>query len=210
MRRKMIGIFVFMLLISSVLSVSGTFEKKAIVKSVIKDKMSLISNNDAIGIFEEYKSSVDIPSPDNNSYTCIMFCNNHKQILDWISLVEELGFQKAWQKKFMSLTIFFIIPGTKFLFGLGDFRNWYSSLFVKLIYKDKFLDFLNNYDKLNGSGMITYLWFKGKTNRIVDFKAQPDNTWIDDSWILDGSKYIPNPEIWAELFFWYFDFPPQS
>jgi hypothetical protein len=54
--------------------------------------------------------------------------------------------------------------------------------------------------------MISYLWLTGKTDRLADFKAQPDNTWVVDSWILDNGAYIPNPEIRMDTFFWYFDF----
>jgi hypothetical protein len=68
---------------------------------------------------------------------------------------------------------------------------------------------LNNYDEQSGSGMIIYLWLSGLTNRQIDFKPQPDNTWIDNSWIFDnGGVFIPNPEIWYEPFSWFFDFPP--
>lgn len=36
----------------------------------------------------------------------------------------------------------------------------------------------------------------GIINKPIDFKSQPDNTWIENSWILDDNgKYIPNPEI---------------
>ena len=153
---------------------------------------------------------IDIPAPDGNNYTCIMFCNNHEQTLEWISLIDESGFEKAWLENFIKLTTFFILPGTILFFGLCDFRNWYSELFIKLRYRDEFLDFLNDYDELNDSGMITYLWLAGITNRPIDFKSQPDNSWIEDSWILDDSGvFIPNPEIWGELFFWYFEIPPS-
>ena len=48
--------------------------------------------------------------------------------------------------------------------------------------------------------MITYKWLAGVINKPIDFKSQPDDTWIENSWILDDNgKYIPNPEIWDEL-----------
>jgi len=209
MKKKIIGILVCMLLIGTVLPVSGTLTQTEIAKSEIKEKKFLVSNNENIGIRGGYKSLMNIPSPDEKSYVCIMFCNNHEQTLEWISLIDELGFENACLKKFIELTTFFIIPGTIFFFGLNDFREWYSELFIKLIYRGEFLDFLNNYDEINGSGMITYLWLSGLTNRLIDFKSQPDNSWIEDSWILDDGAFIPNPEIWDESFFWYFDFPPK-
>lgn len=188
-----------MLMITTVLPVSGTFARKY-----------LISSDETIDKKEEYKSLINIASPDGNNYTCIMFCETHEQTLKWISLINESGFEKAWQKKFMELTIFLALPGTIILFGLGNFRNWYSELFIMLKYKNEFLDFLNTYDQLNGSGMITYLWLAEITNRPIDFKAQPDNSWVEDSWILNYDNYfIPNPVIWDDLGFWYFDFPPH-
>ena len=208
MKKKIVGIFVCMLLIGTVLPVSGTLTQTEIAKSEIREKKLLVSNNENIGIRGGYKSLMDVPSPDGNSYVCIMFCNNHEQTLEWISLIDELGFENAWLKKFIELTTFFIIPGTILFFGLLDFREWYSELFIKLSYRDEFLDFLNNYDEINGSGMITYLWLVGLRNRLIDFKSQPDNSWMEDSWILDDGAFIPNPEIWYEGFFWYFDFPP--
>ena len=209
-----VGIIVCMLLIGTVLPVSGALTQTEIAKSETIDKKSLISNNKNIGIKGGYKSMMDIPSPDGNNYTCIMLCNNHEQTLEWIYLIDELGFEKAGLRNFIKLITFFILPGTIFFFGLLDFRDRYAELFIKLTYRDEFLDFLNNYDEINGSGMITYLWLAGAgltwTNRFVDFKSQPDNSWIEDSWILDDvGVFIPNPEIWVEPFFWYFDFPPQ-
>jgi hypothetical protein len=180
-----------------------------VIKSKIIDKKLSLSNNENVGIRGGYKSLIDIPSPDGNSHRCIMFCNNHKQTLDWISSIDEIGFEKAWQKNLIKLTIFFIIPGTVFWFGLNDFRESYTDLFIKLMYRDEFLDFLNTYDKINGSCMITYLWLAGLVRRPIDFKSQPDNSWIEDSWILDNSEFIPNPEIWEEPFLWYFNFPTK-
>jgi len=197
MRKKLLGIFVCMLLIITMLPVSAT-----------RNQSSFTSDDKAIGVSWDYKSMIDITSPDGNDYRCIMFCDNHEQVLNWISLISESGFQKAWQKKFIELTIFFILPGTILLFGLDDFRNWYAELLIKLKHQDEFLIFLNTYDTVNGAGMITYLWLTGRTNRPVDFKAQPDNSWVEESWILDTSDtYIPNPEIWNKLLFWYFDEP---
>jgi hypothetical protein len=208
MKIKFISVFICFLLISSVLSISATLAQNNITKTENIDKISFLSINEKIGIRGHYKSSKNIPSPDGDSYRCIMFCNNHKQTLEWISLIEESGFEKAWQKNLIRLTTLFIIPGTTLFFGLDDFRNWYLELFIKLKHKDEFLDFLNNYDESSDSGMITYLWLSGITNRPVDFKSQPDNSWIDNSWILDNSGiYIPNPKIWYEPFFWYIDFP---
>jgi hypothetical protein len=197
MKNKLLGIFVCMLVIITVLPISALAAHRPLESKV-----------EAIGVKESYKSVVDIPSPDNQSYPCIMFCENHEQVLKWISLINESGFEKAWQKKFLELTIFFILPGTKIIFGLLEFRIWYSELFYKLKHKNEFLNFLNTYDTVNGSGMITYLWLSGKINRPVDFKAQPDNSWIENSWVIDdGGEYIPNPEIWGKLYFWYFTIP---
>jgi hypothetical protein len=199
MRKKFVNIVLCALLIITVLPVSGTLNQK-----------SILSNDKAIGTKGNYKSLIEIPSPDGNNFTCIMFCDTHQQTLDWISLINKSGFQKAWRENFIKLTVFFLLPGTILLFGLNDFRNRYSELFTKLKYRDEFLNFLNTYNQVNGSGMITYLWLTGKTNRPIDFKAQPDNSWMEDSWILnDSGVLIPNPEIWeTSPFFWYFDFFP--
>jgi hypothetical protein len=197
MKKKIFGICLCMLLILTVLPVSAT-----------SDQRSIQSDESAIGTSSNYKRRSEILSPDGNSYRCIMFCGNHEKTLKWISLIDESGFQKAWQKKFLELTIFFMLPGSVILFGLCDFRNWYMELFTQLKYKDDFVNFLETYDTINGSGMITYLWLTGETNRPVDFKAQPDNSWVENSWVLDNGEYIPNSEIWDEgVFFWYFDFP---
>ena len=163
-----------------------------------------------IGINGDYKSKIAINSPDGNDYRCIMFCYNHKLTLDWISEIEELGFEKAWRNKLMELTILLFLPGTLIYFALNDFRGWYFDLFLRLRYKNEFLDFISNYDQINGNGMITYLWLKTTIKRPVDFKPQPDNSWIEESWILDNGEYIPNPEIWDEPYYWYFDLPPLS
>jgi hypothetical protein len=194
MRKKVLGIFVCMLLIITVLPVSGTLNQK-----------SLLSNEKAIGTKGDFKSKKKISSPDGNNYTCIMFCENHQQTLGWISLINTSGFEKAWRENFIKLTAFFLLPGTIILYGLDDFRVWYLELFIKLKYKNEFLNFLDTYDTVNGSGMITYLWLTGKTNRPIDFKAQPDNSWVEDSWVLDNGVFIPNSEIWGPLLFWYFD-----
>jgi hypothetical protein len=198
-KKGIICMFICMLMIVTVFPLSATLTPKS---HVLLDRSS-------IGTKWNYKSMVEIPSPNGNSYRCIMFCDDHQQTLQWISLINESGFEKAWQKKFIELTIFFCIPGTILFFGLADFRNWYSELLVKTQHKDAFLDFLDTYDIENGSGMITYIWLSGISNRPVDFKAQPDNTWIENSWILDNSdEFIPNPELWIENdFLWYFDFP---
>ena len=208
MKKKLLGILICMLLIATVLPVSGTLTQSEFVKSKTIDKKSLITNYENIGVIGGFKSLIDIPSPDGTNYTCIMFCNSHEQTLQWINLIDDLGFEKAWLRFLIKLTTFFILPGTVFLYGLNDFREGYLDLIIKLRYRDKFLDLLNNYDEINGSGMITYLWLAGLTNRPIDFKSQPDNSWIENSWILDDGSFIPNPEIWYEGFFWYFDFPP--
>jgi hypothetical protein len=160
-----------------------------------------------IGINGDYKSKMEINSPDGNDYRCIMFCYNHKLTLDWISEIEEFGFEKAWRNKLIELIILLFIPGTLIYFALNDFRAFYLELFLRLRNKDDFLDSLNNYDQINGSGMITYLWLKTTIKRPVDFKPQPDNSWIEESWILDNGEYIPNPEIWGKPSFWYLDLP---
>lgn len=196
MKKKILGIIIGMLLIITVLPVTATVNQK-----------SLISDDIAIGAKGAYKSRIEISSPDGNEYRCIMFCDNHEQVLDWISLINESGFQKTWQKKFMELTIFFLLPGTVLLFGLGDFHNWFAGLFAKLRYQNEFINFLNTYDAVNGSDMITYLWLSGMTNQPVDFKAQPDNSWVENSWILDNGEYVPNSEIWGDATFWYIDLP---
>ena len=210
MKIKFIGILICFLLISSILSISGTVAQNTITKVENIDKISFISNKKETGITGQYKSLNNIPSPDGKSYRCIMFCYNHKQTLDWISLINESGFEKAWKNKLMELTILLFLPGTLIYFASDDFRSWYLDLFLRLRNKDDFLDFLSNYDQINGNGMITYLWLKTSIKRPVDFKSQPDNSWIEESWILDDGKYIPNSEIWSELFFWYFDLPPHS
>lgn len=196
MKKNIIGICVCMLLILTVLPVSATSTQK-----------SNQTYENAIGTSSNYKSRGEILSSDGNSYRCLMFCENHEQTLRWISLIEESGFQKAWQKKFLELTFLFALPGSILFFGLDDFHNLYAKLLIKLKFQDDFLNFLNTYDTTDGSGMITYLWLTGEPNRPVDFKAQPDNTWVENSWILDNGEYIPNPEIWTDSFFWYFDFP---
>ncbi|UCD14201.1 MAG: hypothetical protein JSW60_01965 [Thermoplasmatales archaeon] len=208
MKKKIIGILFCMLLMSYALPVSGTSSQSIISNAETSYKNSLISYYEDIGISGGYKSMIDISSPEGKNYTCIMFCNNHEQTLDWIYNIDEFGFEKAWFNNLIKLTIFYIMPGTVLWFGLHQFREWYSDLFIKLRYKDDFLDFLNNYDEINGTGMITYSWLSGFTNRPIDFKSQPDNSWIEDSWILDEGGFIPNPEIWGELFFWYFEIPP--
>jgi len=197
MKKEIICVLVFMLMIITVLPVSATLPQKS---NLLIDR--------GIGEKWSFKSLSEIPSPDGNSYRCIMFCENHEQTLQWISLINESGFEKAWQKKFLELTIFFILPGTISLFGLGGFRNWYAELVVQLQHKNEFLNFLNTYEAENGSGMIIYLWLSGITNRPVDFRAQPDNSWVENSWILEPSGvYMPNPDIWDKFFAWYFDFP---
>lgn len=194
MKRKIIGLFFLMFLITSTLPVSATISREKIV-------------SENIGINGGYKSKITINSPDGSDYRCIMFCTNHESTLDWISQIEEVGFEKVWAGKFIDLTTFLIFPGTVLYFGLNDFRERYLDLFLKLRCKDEFLEFLNNYDSINGKGMITYLWLKTAINRPVDFKSQPDDSWIEESWILDNGNYIPNPEIWDEPFLWYFELP---
>jgi len=75
-----------------------------------------------------------------------MYCNNHKQTLEWISLIDESGFEKAWVKQFIKLTILFILPGTIFFYGLDEFQQWYTELYIKLKHKDYFINFLDDYD----------------------------------------------------------------
>jgi len=197
MNSKIIGIILCMLLIATVFPVSASAPQKAIA-----------SAENTRGSKGEYKSVMPIPSPDGNSYRVIMFCNNHQQTLDWISLINQTGFEKAWRTKFMDLTLFFMCPFTIILYGLLGFRCWYLTLFLQVRHKAEFQNFLQTYDRINGSGMITYLWLSGTTHRPVDFQAQPDNTWVNNSWILDNGAYVPNPHIWDTLAFWYFDFPP--
>jgi hypothetical protein len=162
-----------------------------------------------IGSKENYKSLAPIPSPDGKSYRVLMFCSDHEQTLEWISRINQSGFDKAWRSEFKKVTILFMLPLSVIFFGLNDFRNWYATLYFELRYKTEFRQFLQSYDTINGSGMITYLWLSGTTHRPVDFEAQPDNTWVNNSWILDNTgAYIPNPSIWKWLDFWHFDFPP--
>jgi hypothetical protein len=199
-RRKILGILVCILLIGTLLPTTGILTKTVIGKSKILEKNSLISNDNDIGTRGIWRSLISIPSPDGNNYSCMMYCNDHTQTLEWISLVDQLGFEKAWQQQIKKLTILLILPGTIILFGLDDFLLWYSELFLLKRHKVEFLDFLNNYDELNGSGMITYTWKSGLTNKASDFKSQPDNSWIKNSWILDDNgDFIPNPEIWKKF-----------
>lgn len=189
MKRKIIGIFVCILLI-------GTVTQTVIAKP----EKNILPLNDNAGIRGGYRSIIEITSPDGSSYSCIMYCNNHKQTLEWINLIDESGFEKAWAKQLLKLTLLFILPGTIFYFGLDEFKHWYSELYIKLQNKDDFINFLTDYDQEAGAGMITYKWLSGIINNPIDFKSQPDNTWIEDSWIIDDyGKYIPNPEIWHEL-----------
>ena len=198
------NLFCKTLILGIIVLLIGIAVQPSVAKMQPGEKVKLEKN----GINGDFKSKIAINSPDGNGYRCIMFCYNHKLTLDWISEIEELGFEKAWRNKLMELTILLFLPGTLIYFALNDFRAWYFDLFLRLRYKNDFLDFLSNYDQINGNGMITYLWLKTTIKRPVDFKPQPDNSWIEESWILDESKYIPNPEIWEEANFWYFD-PPM-
>jgi len=208
MKNKIIGIFICILFIGTVLPVSGKLTRIDNPYFDTLDNKYLIPNDGDYGVKGGYKSRIDILSPDGNEYTCIMFCKNHEKTLEWISEIEELGFEKAWLNNFIELTTFFILPGTVFFFGLNDFREHYIDIFIILRHREEFTVFLNNYDELNGNGIITYLWLKATINRPFDFKSQPDNSWIEDSWILDDtSQYVPNPEIWGELGLWYFEIP---
>jgi hypothetical protein len=190
MKRKMLGFFICIILI-------GTVSHTVIAK---QDEDFIPLNYENEGVFGGYRSIIEISSPDGNNYHCIMYCRNHKQTSEWARLINESGFQKAWIKQFSRLVIFSFIPGTKFYYGLNDFKHWYSELFIKLRQKDEFMNFINSYDKETGSGMITYKWLSGTINKPIDYKSQPDNTWVENSWILDDyGKYIPNPEIWDEL-----------
>jgi hypothetical protein len=183
MKKAIVCMLVFILALTTVVPVSAAVNHKP-----------LGSHANAIDVQEEYKSLIEIPSPDGTSYRCIMFCENHKQTAEWKTLVDD----------------FFVLPGTILFFGLGDFRNWYMDLLIKEKHSNEFVDFLSTYDFVNGSGMITYLWLTGTTKRPVDFKAQPDNSWIGNSWVPDGTGMLaPNPEIWNKLYFWYFDLPME-
>lgn len=207
--KKIVGLLICMLLIVTIIPVSGISEQKQMPIYEKLDNESLLSSYEGFGVKGGYKSLKEIPSPDGNSYRCIMICNNHEQTLEWISLIDEFGFEKAWQKNLIKLTILLLLPGTLVYFALNDFRERYLDLFIKLVHKEEFLNLLNNYDELEGNGIITYLWLKGIIRKPIDFKSQPDDSWVEDSWILDEyESYIPNPEIWVELDFWYFDFPP--
>ena len=73
----------------------------------------------------------------------------------------------------------------------------YLSLFIKHRHKTDFLNCLNNYDELNDTGIITYEWTSELIDKGYDFKSQPDNSWIENSWVLnENDVFIPNPEIW--------------
>jgi len=199
MRKKIVGLMMCLLLMCTVFSAAVTAQQN-----------SVIMTTGTGGVKGVYKSVNVVPSPDGKSYRCLMFCENHMQTLQWISLINTSGFEKAWQKKFMEITFVLLLPGSVFLFGLNDFRIWYMQLALKVQYRTEFVSFLQGYDTVNGSGMITYLWLSGTLNRPVDFQAQPDDSWINDSWILDDTgAYIPNPEVWGWAFFWYFDVPFQ-
>ena len=196
MNIKIIGFFIFMLLIGTILPTTGILTKTVIGTSNSSENNNLMQN-DIIGIRGVYKSRFSILSPDGNNYSCIMYCNDHPQTLEWISLVNQQGFEKAWQKQFIRLIILFILPGSVILFGLDDFRLWYLSLFIKHRHNADFLNCLNNYDELNGTGIITYEWTSGLLDKGYNFQSQPDNTWIENSWVLnDDDVLIPNPEIW--------------
>jgi len=199
MNNKLVGILICTLLIGTLLPTTGILTKTVIGKSKTLENNSLLPNYNDIGIKGIYKSLISIPSPDGNSYSCIMYCNDHTQTLEWISLVNQLGFEKAWQKQFIKLIILFILPGAVFLFGLDDFLLWYSELSIKQKQKVEFLNYLDNYDQSSGTGMITYSWVSGFTKKASDFKSQPDNSWIENSWVLDDNdNFIPNPEIWKK------------
>jgi len=159
------------------------------------------------GVQGIYKSLIPIPSPNNSSYRVIMFCVNHKQTLDWITAINQSGFQKAWRQHFLKATFVLMLPFSILLFGLNDFRAWYIMLFIQGIHKTEFQDFLKTYDTVNGSGMITYLWNAGTTDSPVSFHVQPDNALVNNSWILKNGVYIPNPEIWTMFFLWRINFP---
>ncbi|HVQ00167.1 MAG TPA: hypothetical protein VMT57_01505, partial [Candidatus Thermoplasmatota archaeon] len=111
--------------------------------------------------------------------------------------------------KFARVTIVLLLPGSILWFGLESFRNWYAELYLVQRHKTEFEQFLQTYDTVNGTGMITYLWLSGTAHRPVDFKAQPDSTWAPNSWILNNltGGYKPNPAIWGTLYFWHFNFP---
>jgi len=70
--KKAIGILlVLMLALTTVVPISAAVNHKP-----------LGSHANAIDVQEEYKSLIEIPSPDGTSYRCIMFCENHKQTAD--------------------------------------------------------------------------------------------------------------------------------
>jgi len=161
------------------------------------------------GVWESYKSISPVLSPDGSSYRAIMLCSNHKQTMVWVTSVNELGFAKAWQKEFMRLTVFFMMPGSVFMFGVMGFRAWYTNLLLIRAHSTEFQTCLQDYDTVNGQGIITYLWLSGGQTQPVDFKGQPDSTWVDNSWILNshGTSYVPNPDVWASAGFWHLN-PP--
>ena len=199
MKKELIGIFVCMLLIGTTFSVSGTFSQKLISEPEKLNREFIISDNENIGVSGLYGSLDDIPAPDGKKYPCLMYCNNNDQVSKWISQIDESGFDKTWQLNFIKLAILFITPGTIILFGLNDFLIWYMQLLIIKKHRDEYLDFMDNYDELNTSGMVTYIWSVSSTKTLIDFKIQPDDTWIEDSWILDNiDNYIPNPDIWIK------------
>ncbi len=199
MNPKVLGIAFCMLLMTTVIPMSATATRHTVP---VDTKI--------VGNYKNYKSLAPVPSPDGKSYRVLMFCSDQKQTLEWISRINQSGFDKAWRSEFKKLTVLFMLPFTVIWFGTDDFRNWYATLYLEYRYKTEFQQFLQGYDTVNGSGMITYLWLSGTTHRPVDFEAQPDNTWVTNSWILDNGIYVPNPAIWKTLDFWHFDFPPTS
>ena len=196
MKQKIIGILICMLLIGTLIPAT----KIVIGKNNPSENQLLESNSSQVGVRWMYRSIMPIQSPDGKNYSCIMYCNNHNQALNWISLIDELGFEKAWQKHFMKLAIIFMLPGTILLFGLNDFMLWYLGLFIKQKHKVEFLNCLNSYDQINGTGIITYSWVSELKNKPFDFRSQPDDSWVENSWILgDNCYFIPNPEIWEKI-----------
>lgn len=195
MKVKLIGIIVCMLLIGTMLPVNATFLKEMKSKAEITNKGSYILDLENNGVTGVYKSLIDIPAPDGNEYNCLMYCNNHEQVTKWISQIDQGGFDTTWLENIIKLIVFYFTPGSILVFGLDDFFVWFMDLFLLRKHQDKYLEFLDDY---NDTGMITYIWFTSVTKKLVDFKIQPDNTWIENSWILDNGNYIPNPDIWYE------------
>lgn len=196
MNPKVLGVILCMLLMTSVIPASATSIRHT---APVETKI--------VGNYDNYKSIAPVPSPDGNSYRVLMFCSDQKQTLEWISRINQSGFDSAWRSEFKKVTFVLMFPFSIMWFGTSHFRDWYATLLLERQYKTQFQQFLQSYDTVNGTGMITYLWLSGSAHRPVDFEAQPDNTWVNNSWILKNGVYVPNPAIWNYLDFWHFDAP---